>query len=119
MIILDLKSVELPRVNDRYNRNFSLTKSYRERKEELEWQIARTTRGKEKIKPPYTVIIKVGTHYDIDSYVKPLLDSMQTAGVIDNDKNILSLTIDKVKLKRNEPNWIIVDLQEYEERKAS
>lgn len=118
MIILNLKNVKLPRINDRYDRNFSLKKEYRERKEELEWQIAASIRGMKPIVPPYAVVIEVGTHYDLDSFVKPLLDSMQKAGAIDNDKNILGLAIDKTTVKRNEANWIKVDLSHYAEKTA-
>lgn len=68
--------------------------------------------------PPYAVVIEVGTHLDIDSCCKAVLDAMQAAGAIDNDKNILGLAIDKTTVKRNEANWIKVDLSHYAEKTA-
>lgn len=116
MIILDLKDVKLPRVNNRYNRNFSLTGEYRQAKESLTDWIGYFTAGKPKIDPPYFVDIKVGTHLDADSLIKPLFDSMQAAGVITNDKDIHEFTVSKTPVKRNQPNWLIVDIEQIRER---
>jgi Holliday junction resolvase RusA-like endonuclease len=113
MLILDLDNVILPRVNERYNKNFSLTADYRDKKQNLINEISLYSRGMNKIKSPYSVIVQVGTHLDIDSFIKPLFDAMQSSCVIDNDKNILTLTVEKTKLKRNESNWIKVELMEY------
>ena len=110
MMILDLNSVQLPRVNERYNKNFSLCAAYRGKKQNLINEIVLYSRGMSKLKAPYCVIIKVGTHLDIDSFIKPLMDAMQSAGVIDNDKNVLALTIEKTKVKKNQDNWIKVEI---------
>jgi len=109
MIILDLTNVALPRVNDRYNKNFSLTKSYREGKENLKIEIVKQC-GNLKVNPPHYMDIQVGTYLDIDSFLKPLFDAMQESGLIKNDKDILQVNIVKTALKRNEPNWIKVFL---------
>ena len=113
MMILDLNSVQLPRVNERYNKNFSLTNAYRDKKQNLIDEITLNCRGMKKVKSPYVVLIQVGTHLDIDSFVKPLLDAMQKAEVINNDKNVLALTIEKTTVKKNQDNWIKVELLEY------
>jgi len=110
MEILSVESIELPRINDKFYKNFALKNSYRTKKENLTRLIKAHTIGAEKIAPPYAVMVSVGTHLDIDSYIKPLFDSMQDAKVIDNDKNIHRLVIDKDPVKRNVPNWIIVEL---------
>jgi Holliday junction resolvase RusA-like endonuclease len=110
MKILDIDNIQLPRVNNRYNRNFSLTKEYREGKETLVEYISWAIRNKPKLDPPYYVIVDLGTHLDADSCIKPLFDAMQEAGVIDNDKNIHQIAINKQPVKRNEPNWIKVEL---------
>jgi Holliday junction resolvase RusA-like endonuclease len=109
MIVLDLNPVKLPRVNERYNKNFSLRSVYKDRKAHLSWAI-REQAGNVKIDPPYAVKIDVGTHLDIDSYVKPLMDALQDTKIIDNDKNILYLEITKEPLKRNQDNWIKVEV---------
>lgn len=110
MEILSVESIQLPRINDKFYRNFALKDSYRTKKENLTRLIKANTIDAPKIPPPYTVVISIGTHYDIDSCLKPLMDSMQDAKVIDNDKNIHKLIIDKIPVKRNVPNWIIVEL---------
>lgn len=113
-----LSKVELPRINDKFNKNFSLKQTYRSKKENLVRELINQNQGLEKIKSPYVVNIEVGTHYDIDSYIKPLLDSMQDAELIDNDKNILKMIVEKEKVKRNEDNWIIIELLHYEKNKG-
>lgn len=113
-----LDKVELPRINDKFNKNFSLKQTYRSKKENLVRRLVEDNKGLEKIKSPYVVNIEVGTHYDIDSFVKPLLDSLQDAELIDNDKNIFKMIIEKEKVKRNEDNWIIVELNHYEKEKG-
>jgi Holliday junction resolvase RusA-like endonuclease len=118
MVVLMLPKVELPRINDKFNKNFSLKQTYRSKKENLVRRLIDDNKGLEKVKPPYQVEIEIGTHYDIDSCIKPLLDSMQDAELIDNDKNILKMIIEKEKVKRNEDNWIIVTLIHYEKRKG-
>jgi len=110
MEILSVESIELPRINDKFRKDFSLKKSYRMKKENLIKLLKINAIGAEKIAPPYTVIISIGTHYDLDASIKPIFDSMQDAKVIDNDKNIHRLVIDKDPVKRNVPNWIIVEL---------
>jgi Holliday junction resolvase RusA-like endonuclease len=112
MIILDLKNVLLPRINDRYNKNFSLKNSYRLKKNNLLNEIRIQTQKMPLLESPYYVNIQVGTHLDIDSFIKPLLDSIQESGNIDNDSNILDLRIIKTKLKKTEKNWIKVELGE-------
>lgn len=109
MLVLSLNPVKLPLINERYNKNFSLKQVYKDRKAFLVWSI-REQAGNVKIDPPYAVKIEVGTHVDIDAFLKPLLDSLQDTKVIDNDKNIGYLEVRRKHLKRNENNWIKVEV---------
>jgi len=109
MEVLSLENVKLPRINNRYNRNFSLKKEYVDAKNVLKAEMM--SRNIELIPSPYSITIDVGTHYDIDSYIKPLLDAMQDVKIIDNDKNVCKLTIHKTPVRRNVPNWIIVEVE--------
>ncbi len=45
------------------------------------------------------VSIHIVTNHDIDGLLKPVLDSLQAAGFIDNDKNILELHVFRAKKK--------------------
>ena len=102
MLVFESDNIILPRVNKRYTKNFSLTTEYRNGK-----KLITDTMFYNRIKQmesPYEVVIEIVTHHDIDSSVKPILDSLQMSGIIDNDKNIERLVIEKTKCKRNEPN---------------
>jgi Holliday junction resolvase RusA-like endonuclease len=116
MIVLSLEIVKLPRINDKFNKNFSLKEAYRDKKANLVKELKLQNRGIDKIKSPYTVIVEVGTFSDIDASIKPLFDSMQESEVIDNDKNILKMIVEKDPLKKNKDNWIIVELLHYEKK---
>jgi Holliday junction resolvase RusA-like endonuclease len=63
---------------------------------------------KVKIKKPYFVKINIETHVDIDNPIKPILDAIEKAGVIENDKYIEKLHINKKRIKRNEQNKLKV-----------
>jgi len=115
LIVLESDNIKLPRVNKKYNKNFSLTKEYRAGKRLLYTLIMLNCLPT--VEGPYAIIINVGTHLDIDAFCKPLLDSMQDANLIDNDKNVLALCINKTKVKRNQPNYIKVELFNIEEVK--
>jgi Holliday junction resolvase RusA-like endonuclease len=108
--IIDLNNVKLPRVNNRYYGNFALKREYQVGKQILVYDIIKNTQSY-KLPDLYkyvAVYITVSTHLDIDSYLKPLMDAMQEAGVIDNDKNIVSLHVEKTIVKRTVPNRIEV-----------
>ena len=113
MEIISIDKIELTRINDKFNRNFSLKSSYRKKKEYLRYLIASRHLGQ--LPSPYYLHISVGTHFDIDSFLKPLLDAMEEAKVIDNDKNILKLIVEKEVVKRNVDNWLIVNLYTWNE----
>ena len=115
MLILSLNPVILPRINEKYFKNFSLWPEYRDRKNTISRALKEQSSGIS-IKPPYSILINVGTHYDIDSFIKPLFDAMQDAKTIDNDKNILHIEIYKTPVKRNEPNWIEIHMESFNEQ---
>lgn len=116
-LILSLKPVKLPRINEKFYKNFSLRPEYRDRKELITREIKQQSEELPKIFPPYSVLVNVGTHLDIDSWNKPVWDAMQDAKVIDNDKNILHVEIFKTVVKKNEPNWIEIYLGNYNEQR--
>jgi Holliday junction resolvase RusA-like endonuclease len=37
---------------------------------------------------------KRGRYVDIDAYVKPIIDALEHAGIIENDRQVVSLTVD-------------------------
>ena len=58
--------------------------------------------------PPYAITIHVSCYCDADNVVKPVLDALQTKGVIDDDKNVVRLEIVKTPIQKGKPGSIIV-----------
>ena len=102
-LIISLSEIKFGSLNKKYYGNFGLTKEYRSFKDLL---IA--SAKKIKIKPPYSVLITVSMYQDIDNIIKPILDALQTKGVIDNDKNVHHINISKYPIKRGELGSICV-----------
>ena len=50
--------------------------------------------------PPLSVHITHASAHDIDALIKPILDSLEAAGVIQNDRLITSLLVSKHPAKR-------------------
>ena len=63
-----------------------------------------------KVKKPYALYIEIETHIDIDNPIKPVLDAIEQSGIIDNDKYVERLYIDKKTIKRNEQNRIKINI---------
>jgi len=106
MKILDVQNIKIPSVNGKYSVNHNtgrlyLSKKYRAFKDLMETLIVQFAIDT-KIDPPYSLRINVSTAVDIDNFLKPLIDSLQQARLIDDDKNILRLIIEKKPVKRGE-----------------
>lgn len=98
MITLTYKG-KLCSVNNRYYRNFSLKKQYKEFKECLSWEAKIQMQGKYAFKCPIRCEIYIlykGRNPDIDNYLKPILDSMNGI-VYEDDKQIERLIVYKSK----------------------
>jgi Holliday junction resolvase RusA-like endonuclease len=109
MMVINLENIKFASLNKKYYGNFGLTKEYREFKKLLTLNCLKV-----KINPPYRVEIIVRAYQDIDNFIKPVLDSLQESGVIDNDKNVESLIVTKDQSKRGELGWIEVYVDTYE-----
>ncbi len=115
MLILDAENIDLPNVNKRsqFNRKtgkYFTASEYRERCECLFYLMKQ-----KKIKSPYKIHIEVETYMDIDNLIKPLFDTMQKKGIIDDDRNIKSFSVDKTKRKRDSKSSIKVYVENIKE----
>lgn len=63
-----------------------------------------------KVKKPYALYIDIETYIDIDNPIKPVLDAIQESRIIDSDRNVERLYIDKKSIKRNEQNRIKIKI---------
>jgi len=95
--VMNIDSIKFGSLNNKYNKNFSLTRSYRDFKNLL---ILSTVKGK--IDPPYSILILANMYQDYDNVLKPIGDALQSTGVIDDDKNILAVKIIKEPIKRGQ-----------------
>jgi hypothetical protein len=94
--IIDLENIKLCSINKKYYKNFNLTQEYRDFKLLISLSCKNI-----KIEPPYEMKIEVSTAMDIDAPIKPILDGLN-GQAIDDDRNILKLTVIKEKIKRGE-----------------
>jgi Holliday junction resolvase RusA-like endonuclease len=62
----------------------------------------------ETLKGKVLVEIVVSTYKDIDNVIKPVIDSLQKAEVIEDDRNVSKLYIVKNEIKKGSPDSIIV-----------
>jgi hypothetical protein len=107
--VISLDNIKFASLNKKYYGNFGLTKEYREFKKFLTFNCSRWD-----IDPPYRVEIYVNAYQDIDNFIKPVLDSMQDAGAINNDKEVLSLKVKKIQIKRGQAGSLDVYMGHYE-----
>jgi hypothetical protein len=104
--IIDIDNVKIPSVNRKYNGNFTLTKDYRTFKK----IIASNCFCPVIVDPPYAIRIVFSGYIDIDNPVKCILDGISDAGAIANDRDVLSLHVDKTAIGRGKPGAIAVFL---------
>ena len=90
--ILDIEETKLVGINSKFaNRRYVLTTGYRKQKElfALLYKKIPIIEGK------FKVLVEIKTYKDVDALAKPVLDSMEVAGIIANDRNCLDLHIKK------------------------
>lgn len=117
-----LDDAPLQSVNAKYNKNFSLTKAYRESKKFLIDYFYIMNRGNETMTGKIRVIYFLECYVDIDNYEKVLFDSLEGSGVVHNDKEILSVEKIKIPIKLRTKKKLGVYVyemtdKEYQERK--
>jgi Holliday junction resolvase RusA-like endonuclease len=61
-----------------------------------------------KLKPCYRISIYVECFCDIDNVIKPVLDALQMRGVIEDDKDVVMLEVDKTAIPKNKQGRIVV-----------
>jgi len=119
MKILDVENIKIPSINGKFGYNpktgrLYLQPKYKAFKDTLEKMVIQFSLN-EKIEPPYSLKINVSTALDIDNFIKPLQDSLKQAKLIDDDKNILQLVINKIPVKKGSPNSLQIFLNNINE----
>lgn len=100
---------KLAGINKKYiSKTFVLSKEYRQLKSDLAMIAKENYLGKEQLKTDVIVQIIIWTNKDIDACIKIILDSIELAGVIENDKQVKEIQIVKKETKRSEQEKLIV-----------
>jgi Holliday junction resolvase RusA-like endonuclease len=108
MKVLDIKSIGLASVNKKYEINRATGTLYLSRAYADFKKLIQLSAAKARISPPYSVRIDIATKADIDNAIKPILDGLQAAGVIDDDKNVIELTVKKTPVQRRVDSSLVV-----------
>ena len=98
-------------VNQKYvNRKYALRPEYRNQHKvlaDMAWKMFKAQRLKI-LTGEVSVVMEISTSKDIDAIVKGTLDSLQTAGVYENDSQIVSLIVGKTKIGSKKPERLSV-----------
>lgn len=108
MLVLDLENIKMCGLNNKYiSRRFILSKEYRAFK-----KLILKNCKKIKLKPPYFITMDFSMYKDIDSTAKCILDALEDAEVITNDRYVTRLHIYKDSIKRGYPESLRVWVEE-------
>jgi len=99
MRVIDCSNIDLISENQRLAYNPKTSKYYTTAEYKHYKTILSMLCKKVKIDPPYQIIINAGTGKDIDNIIKPILDVLQSKGVLKNDKHVRSLLVYKTETK--------------------
>lgn len=102
-----------------FNRNTGRsynTKRYKEFCKELVYRMREQYTGVPII---YNISLAISlfTYYDIDNLLKPILDSLEAAGVIENDRQVTFLVVSKHPKKRGSLSDIVIRITEAQDEK--
>jgi Holliday junction resolvase RusA-like endonuclease len=110
MKIIELENIKIVGINTRSRvmiRNgkpfYYTDKKYKEFKKCLTDACINTT-----IQPPYSVTMHVSCYHDIDAVTKVVLDALEEANVINNDRHIYELFQYKTPIKKSSKGSIEV-----------
>ena len=104
--VIDLKQIHLVSLNRGYKRgkkSFYVSGDYRNFKDLLVMSC-----WKGRVEPPYIVEINIEAYNDIDACIKVILDSLQIAKIIDDDKFVMKLNVTKQPTKRGKAGDLLV-----------
>lgn len=108
MKVIYIENIKLVSINQKFGMNklankLYLNEPYRKLKDQLISACVNTS-----IKSPYNISIEMSAYVDIDNCIKVILDALQSKGVIDNDKNVLELLVNKKQIKRGRAGSLAV-----------
>ena len=100
--ILDIDNIQRCSINQKYNRNFSLTGKYRNFKKHI-----KLCAKKKFVESPLSVLIVAEMYIDIDAAIKPIFDSLEGINFY-NDRDVLELRVLKKYHKKSKESRLMV-----------
>lgn len=95
--IIELQDVKLTGINSKYiSKRYVLSSGYRKTKELIKDSCVDIP----KIEGNFKLKVILTTYKDIDALIKPIMDSIEDAGIIENDRYCLGLNVIKYPGKR-------------------
>ena len=88
---------------------------YSRSREELAWRFKESFTGEEPMEGRLHVTIFIDTYKDSDNF-KIIMDSLQDAGIIKNDRDVILYTVVKTPIKRGQNESIIVQIHKESEQ---
>jgi len=111
MKVLELHNIKIPSINNKFGYNPKINRLYVLPEYNSFKNIIKNNVSNIHIEPPYSISILFSAYIDIDNPIKPTLDALQESGIIDNDKNIIELSIIKSPIKRGQPGSISIYIE--------
>ena len=111
--IINLENIKVPSVNQKYGYNPQTKRAFVNREYTQFKKLLTASAVKMKVEPPYYVLIEKSCYIDIDNDIKIILDSLEDAGVIENDRSVLKLQVIKEHIAKKSPGYLRVYVAHY------
>lgn len=118
MKVIDIKNIKMNSINQKFGYNPKTRKLYSnsEYKQFKACLINELNANHvNQIAPPYYVDIYMETYLDIDAPIKAILDALQEHGCIINDRDVLSLSVQKKQIKKGTKSSLQIVVETYME----
>ena len=118
MITLKAENIKLISSNQRLVQGkgrWYANPKYAESKTLLYWHVKKCLKDYpdfKMLKENIGIIINVKTYNDIDNCIKIILDCLQDLKVIENDRAVISLAVNKIQIKKGKPDSVEVKVYE-------
>lgn len=119
MIILDVENIILSSINEKYNYNFKKRQLFLNSNYKTFKDLVSLTVRKVRIDPPYQVSIFFEGYIDVDAPIKAILDGLQAAGVLKNDRDVLDLRVMKKRTKRSKYGKLKIEVGHFDENQSN
>jgi Holliday junction resolvase RusA-like endonuclease len=108
--IIDIEGIKIASINQKYGYNRTLGRAFISKEYSQFKKLVIMSCKKLRLDGPYRLQIEFGGYIDIDAPIKCIMDGIETAGVIYNDREVYELKVIKYPQKKGADNWLIVHI---------